>query len=601
MNAYGWLWETTWQASLLVVLVLAVQKVFRRWLTAEWRDALWWLVVIRLCLPVLPESSFSIFNALRASHKADVTRSIAVVSQRQVTANVSEGTVKVQPNQVKPMPIAAAPSSVDEGFDWWGLMQLVWLVGAVAMLGRTLLVYLCLRRRIAGLPEVTSGRLVMLLDSARRAMKIRHSVRLHESAAGFGPALVGLWRPRLVIPTGLAEELSDEELRYVFLHECGHLRRFDLGINWLLTLLQAVHWFNPVLWLAFRRMRADRELACDEMTLRVSSDSRAYGETIVRLLERAMFGGRPGLVGIVEKKADIRERIRMIAEFHRASRWSIIAVTLMFALGLTMLTDAKPTPAVPKIVLSPVIVSETGTGMRQANLLERVENLVWQSRVRDQWARLHDDRSEEFERQSALWQQALKFHMEQRDRVLRELDEQIASDEDRFRLLERERGLWHRQFIRLCNPDDLTPLRNLALGLRSPATDAELARLAKSLHLNVAAIDRGETLQRVDCSGELKNWSSSVLVFYRNLVGQVQAMTLEARNGRRRVYEAEDTGALTAAAQAWITDQHFPRAESSLAKTVDDDPRRFMAYALRRTILERRMDPHLYQSTTHQD
>ncbi|MGB0581241.1 MAG: M56 family metallopeptidase, partial [Limisphaerales bacterium] len=403
MNAFGWLWETTWQASLLVLLVLAVQRTFRRWLTAEWRDAIWLLVVIRLCVPVLPESSFSVFNAV-ADHGA-VPEQLAMsasATKLDGAVGVSEQTVSFEDN-----PIVTTSSSPVESFNWASLIKVVWSLGAVPTLGWALAAYFFVRRRIAGLPEVSSGRLVMILDSARRAMGVRRAVRLHESSDGFGPAVVGLWRPRLVIPIGLADELSDEELRYVFLHECGHLRRLDLGLNWLISLLQAAHWFNPVLLWAFRRMKADRELACDEMTMRVSNDSKAYGETIVRLLERAMFGGKPGLIGIVDKQADIRERIQMIAAFHRSSRWSVIAVTLMFALGLTMLTDAKQASSAPKIVRSPVIVSETGTGIQQADLLERVENLVWHSREREHWARSNENGSEDFEKQSSLWQQAL--------------------------------------------------------------------------------------------------------------------------------------------------------------------------------------------------
>lgn len=606
--AFDWLWETTWQASLLVLLVLAAQRVFRRWLTAEWRDVLWWLVVIRLCLPALPESSFSVFNVVGGSdgranvqplirggerERVDQTRSPLAHAHRHIGFS-GEWALPVEAAQEQPAGIV----------NWGVVLKLVWLIGAVATFGLTAGAYWRLRRRIVGTPEVTSGRLVMLLASAQRAMNVRRPVRLLESEEGLGPALVGLWRPRLVIPKGLTEDLSDEELRHVFLHECGHLRRFDLGINWLLALLQAVHWFNPVLWWAFRRMRADRELACDELTMRSKgADSIAYGETIVRLLERAMYGGKPGLVGIVEKHADVRERISMIAVFHRSSRWSIVAVTLMFALGLTMLTDATHPAAAPEIARSPVIVSETGTGIMRADLLERVENLVWRSREREQWARGQTRRSETFGEQVQLWQKALWFHVRMRDRILRELNEQIVGDEDRFRLLERERGLWQRQFVRLCRTNDLSPLRRVAQAVQSGrpanrrATDADLIRVAESLQAGIAAIDSGQG-QRVLGMGEvpadLREWRNSVVALYGALVSEVQTMTREARNGRLCVHEANETAFFMADAREQIAVRHFHRAESLLAAAVQEDPRRFLAYALRRTILERRMDPLLY-------
>src|SRR3972149_2127933 len=58
----SWLIRTSWQASVLVVLVLLAQALFRRWLTPRWRYSLWFLVLLRLVLPAVPEGGLSIFN-----------------------------------------------------------------------------------------------------------------------------------------------------------------------------------------------------------------------------------------------------------------------------------------------------------------------------------------------------------------------------------------------------------------------------------------------------------------------------------------------------------------------------------------------------------
>jgi len=86
------------------------------------------------------------------------------------------------------------------------------------------------------------------------------------------PALFGFVRPRLLLPQGMLETYSLENLRYVFIHELAHLRQRDIYLGWLMALLQVVHWFNPLMWFAFGRMRADRELACD--TLAISTLAR---------------------------------------------------------------------------------------------------------------------------------------------------------------------------------------------------------------------------------------------------------------------------------------------------------------------------------------
>src|SRR5678816_3320513 len=89
----------------------------------------------------------------------------------------------------------------------------------------------------------------------------------HETSAVGGPAIVGLWNPRLILPCGLIERLNTEELRFVLLHEFAHLRRRDLLVMWLLTAARIIHWFNPLTWLALRAARIDTELACDDTLL----------------------------------------------------------------------------------------------------------------------------------------------------------------------------------------------------------------------------------------------------------------------------------------------------------------------------------------------
>jgi len=67
-SGLGWLWRMSWQASVLVLLVLMAQRVFRSRLTPQWRFSLWWLVLLRLMLPVAPESAWSVFNLARMRH-----------------------------------------------------------------------------------------------------------------------------------------------------------------------------------------------------------------------------------------------------------------------------------------------------------------------------------------------------------------------------------------------------------------------------------------------------------------------------------------------------------------------------------------------------
>ena len=186
--------------------------------------------------------------------------------------------------------------------------------------------------------------LVNLLDHCRREFGLPRQIELLETDAVQSPALFGLFRLRLLLPRGFASQFAPCELRYIFLHEIAHVKRGDLWLNWLVTALQILHWFNPLLWLGFARLRADRELACDELALLRAGDTAgtAYGETVVKLLEKLSRPSTiPGLVGILEDKKQMRRRILMIANFRRPGRWSALALLLILGLAAVALTDAQ--------------------------------------------------------------------------------------------------------------------------------------------------------------------------------------------------------------------------------------------------------------------
>jgi hypothetical protein len=154
----------------------------------------------------------------------------------------------------------------------------------------------------------------------------------------------------------------------------GHLKRLDPLVNGLLIVLRAVHWFNPLVWYAYRCVRRDRELACDEAVLATtwSEDRERYGHTIIRLIELGSGLStnptwKPALTGIVENTEQIKERITMIARFKSDTGRPFLAALVFVALGITMLTygcSRSPTgaePAAPPVDPSapPRIVSTT--------------------------------------------------------------------------------------------------------------------------------------------------------------------------------------------------------------------------------------------------
>ncbi len=135
--------------------------------------------------------------------------------------------------------------------------------------------------------------------------------------AGAGPAVLGVWRPRIVLPQDFDSAFCAEERRLMLLHESVHLRRGDNAWNLLAAALLVLHWFNPFAWWAWRRMRADQEAACDAAVLRnESSDSlTTYAGALLKVQGVALG---PPLATPWQSTHPLVERVRML-QLHRIS------------------------------------------------------------------------------------------------------------------------------------------------------------------------------------------------------------------------------------------------------------------------------------------
>lgn len=347
---FGTLVESSWQAALLVLVVLAVQRVLGRCLTPAWRHAMWWIVLGRLLLPMTPSSSWSVFNLLPQPSSTAATSAEAVTPASDWKAlSAIEGTPTPFPTapQAPNLPTVSedAPRrNVDAG----AVAAIVWGMVAIALLARLAWRNAKFSRRVRGSMRPASATHALLLEECRTRMRVRQRIELLQGDLVSSPAIYGLFRPRLLLPSSFIETGTSAQLRHVFLHELAHVRRGDLVVHGITRILQALHWFNPILAWAFRRVRADRELATDALALQVAGEeeSRAYGLTIVQWLERwSEHPTQSGTVGILEDNASLEQRIRAIARFRQPSRWAPLTAVLLAALAAVSWTSAQPAAA----------------------------------------------------------------------------------------------------------------------------------------------------------------------------------------------------------------------------------------------------------------
>ena len=373
---FQWLLKTSLQGSLLICLILLVKSVLRGKLPIRWHYYLWLLLLVRLALPWAPQSRLSIFNLIpqysspERAETALTTGSTGdaealTTANSETTRDTAEQTMveqqTVQPESATPepgltstsapvVPEAASPDRSDSTrpVSIWivRILPLAWLLGAIALGGFVAVRNFNLWRAIKRERPVTDSEILELLEDCKMQMNVQTIVGVIVTDRVKSPALFGFVRPRLLLPQGLIEALDLEELHYVFLHELAHLKRRDIYLGWLVSLLQVMHWFNPLIWFALRRMRIDQELACDGLALSTmkADEPPKYGRTIVNLFEKfSQVSYVPSIAGILEEPSQLERRIKMIANPERKSRTqSVGAMFLLVALSCVALTDARP-------------------------------------------------------------------------------------------------------------------------------------------------------------------------------------------------------------------------------------------------------------------
>ncbi|MBN1507050.1 MAG: M56 family metallopeptidase [Sedimentisphaerales bacterium] len=349
-----WLLHTSWQAAILVCLILLIQKVLGRWIGVRGRYWLWLVLVIRMAMFWTPPSAVSVYNLLPTpwaeGYKVAATPKAGKVGPALAATDGSYATGgygKAGPAAYDPQEPSAATGLMSQAKHWltrWDtLLFLFWLAGACILTGHIVANHIRLRRLVRHEPLVTDRQILDLLEDCRSQLRIRRAVAVVATDQIGSPALLGCLRPRLLLPHDTIAKLSHQQLRHVFLHELAHLRRDDIVMGYLATLLQVLHWFNPLVALAFKRMRADREMVCDALALSVlpPEETRAYGHTIIHQIER-LQASRPQwmLAALSGDKARIKQRIAMIAQFRKETfRWSPLAVLILALLACTGLTD----------------------------------------------------------------------------------------------------------------------------------------------------------------------------------------------------------------------------------------------------------------------
>lgn len=199
-----------------------------------------------------------------------------------------------------------------------------------------------------------------LLGQARPLPQAEQSlspVLCYQSQRHAGPHISGLLQPKVLLPHDFSSRFTPQQQQLILRHELAHWQRGDLHWNYLALALLALCWFNPVLWMAYRRYRQDQELACDALVLESAShqDRIAYGYALVSNLQQAANGWQPLTYHYGDKQM-IKQRLMQLQHNKGFSKTAVLSSLILVAAAgvwLQQPAQAKTDQVAPEMRVEP--------------------------------------------------------------------------------------------------------------------------------------------------------------------------------------------------------------------------------------------------------
>ena len=300
--------------SVVILLVMLARFLLKR-SPKIFSYALWSVVLFRLLCPVAFTAPVSVLDMVEPVTN-ETSNNTSTVSYIPATVNTYADFIAVQPDEQPVQTETAREPEEQLRMTPMHAAALLWAAGTVSMMLYSVVQFLSLRSKLIGAMYLNGN--IYLADHIDTAF------------------VVGLLQPRIYLPSSV----PSNERYYILAHEQHHIRRGDHIIKLLAYLALCIHWFNPLVWIAFVLSGKDMEMSCDEAVIkRLGTDIRAdYSASLLRLAtHKKILSGMPLAFG----EGDTKGRVLNMAKWKRPTKW-VVAICLILCLCIVVVCVFNP-------------------------------------------------------------------------------------------------------------------------------------------------------------------------------------------------------------------------------------------------------------------
>ncbi len=365
---FDWQCRAIFESGLLLLLVAAIVMIFGRRLSPQWGIALLLLVVFKAVVPITlpaPEAVARFFPVRQDILEQQKPLPAPVVEQPRpeilpqpafLPQLVEQNRVTHEPLPVETAvsPVLSTPQPIPETqpaskvvevvpapkiatpIPWSAVFGGLWLAIVATLFGRLTVRQIAFHRQMRLARRIELEELPLLCKRTGVNM-----TPVYESDAVGSPSVYGLFSPRIVLPSGLVESVSASELRWILLHELGHLARRDLWFVFFLKIVSVLFFFNPVLWISRKMIDRFREFACDDFaTYHSGSSGLEASEAFMKILRQISPVPQPEALSLLDSRAATFRRMTRLLQSSglKPARFGVVSLVIWGMLAVMLIS-----------------------------------------------------------------------------------------------------------------------------------------------------------------------------------------------------------------------------------------------------------------------
>lgn len=279
--------------GLIVAILLALAPFLNRRYASKWKYWIWIVLALRLLIPFsgsdrqpTTDTPKKVSTAVTSQQKEKQAENENATALQETATPPQRMVVALPPQMTTPIVPSSEKNNADMELTLLDIIAFVWLVGCLLFIAVHLFSYAHYKRLLMKRGTVIEDeRVLRQIARLSEELHIRQSIPVIRYPDASSPMVIGFINPVLVLPQA---RYRLEELFFILKHELIHLKRKDVYFKLLLTIANAVHWFNPLIWLMQKEAVVDMELSCDEKVVQGTEFTvrKAYTETLFSTLHR---------------------------------------------------------------------------------------------------------------------------------------------------------------------------------------------------------------------------------------------------------------------------------------------------------------------------